>query len=86
MLRKCQCQQQEPVSVLLGCIVNVSIKDLNPDGQGRWEIYRKKMFKSKAKCFSLSNVLIKLIARLDGNQDGILTKDEFVDGCIKVVT
>merc|ERR1712037_118643 len=22
--------------------------------------------------------------RLDGNQDGVLTKDEFVDGCIKV--
>ena len=22
--------------------------------------------------------------RLDGNQDGVLTRDEFVDGCIKV--
>ena len=24
------------------------------------------------------------MVRLDGNQDGVLTKDEFVDGCIKV--
>ena len=26
-----------------------------------------------------------LMVRLDGNQDGVLTKDEFVDGCIKVI-
>ena len=26
-----------------------------------------------------------LMVRLDGNQDGVLTKDEFVDGGIKVI-
>ena len=31
-----------------------------------------------------SNFLSADSHRLDGNQDGILTKDEFVDGCIKV--